>query len=101
MAKLRQGDVPGHGLCRQRQRPTAAAYRFSAHPAYVANFRAGMARLAAIRCDLLLTPHPSASKMPERFAGRLPMTDPNACQAYAATGLRNLDERLAKDAVTK
>ena len=80
---------------------SAASYRFSAHPAYVANFRAGMARLAAIRCDLLLTPHPSASKMPERFAGRLPMTDPNACQAYAATGLRNLDERLAKEAVTK
>ncbi|HYI43183.1 MAG TPA: subclass B3 metallo-beta-lactamase, partial [Sphingomicrobium sp.] len=34
-------------------------YRFSDHPAYVAAFREGLAKLAAVECDILLTPHPS------------------------------------------
>ena len=36
-------------------------YRFSDHPDYVAMFRRGMNAVAAIDCDLLITPHPGAS----------------------------------------
>ena len=39
-------------------------YRFSDHPAYLAAYRASIAKVAALDCDILLTPHPSASNMP-------------------------------------
>ena len=77
---------------------SADGYRFTDHPAHVAGFRAGMARLAAMRCDLLITPHPSGSRLFERFGGKAPLTDSTACQTYAATGLANLDKRLASEA---
>jgi metallo-beta-lactamase class B len=72
-------------------------YKFSAHPAYLAAYRASIARIAASPCDLLLTPHPSASNMPDRFAGKAPMRDSDGCKAYAASLSKRLDERLAKE----
>ena len=72
-------------------------YRFSDHPAYVQAFRAGLARLAGLECDILLTPHPSASAMIERMAGRKPLDDRTGCSAYAETLGKRLDERLAKE----
>ena len=44
-------------------------YRFSDHPAYLAAYRASIAKVAASRCEILLTPHPSASAMKERMTG--------------------------------
>jgi metallo-beta-lactamase class B len=76
-------------------------YRFSDHPAYVAAFRAGLARLAASRCEILLTPHPSASAMRERMTGQQPLFDPAGCRNYAAAKVKQLDERLAKEAAAK
>jgi metallo-beta-lactamase class B len=72
-------------------------YRFSDHPAYVAAFRASLNRIRQLECDILLTPHPSASNMRERFLGRL-LEDTNACRDYADKLSRQLDERLAKEA---
>ncbi|QNM84010.1 subclass B3 metallo-beta-lactamase [Sphingomonas sabuli] len=71
-------------------------YRFSDHPAYVAAYRAGLARLAAVECDILATPHPSASAMVERL-GKASIEDPQACAAYASDIGKKLDERLAKE----
>jgi metallo-beta-lactamase class B len=94
------------GVCRQivyADSLTAISrddYRFSDHPAYVAAFRAGLRKLAALPCDILLTPHPSASDMVQRLA-RADMTDPGACQAYAAKAEKALNERLAKEAAKK
>lgn len=76
-------------------------YRFSDHPAYVAAFRAGLARLAASRCEILLTPHPSASAMKERMTGKQPLFDPAGCRTYAAARTRQMGERLAKEAAAK
>jgi metallo-beta-lactamase class B len=73
------------------------SYRFSDHPALVAAFRASFARVAALDCGLLVTPHPGASNLFERLAGRAPLTDPGACAAYAAAAGRRLDERLARE----
>lgn len=72
-------------------------YRFADHPAYLAAFRAALARVAGLDCDILLTPHPSASDMRARLiAGDL--DDPAACRAYSASIGQRLDERLAKEA---
>jgi metallo-beta-lactamase class B len=76
-------------------------YRFSDHPQTVADFRASLARIAALECDILLTPHPSASGMVGRLAGRAPLENPNACRDYAAGLTKRLDERLAKEAAPK
>ena len=69
-------------------------YRFSDHPDYVAAYREGLDRLAALPCDLLLTPHPSSSGMIERAADGFP-ADPSACADYAAAIRQRLDARLA------
>ena len=72
------------------------AYRFSDHPAYLAAYRAGLARLAALDCDILLTPHPSASGMRDKLvAGNL--AGAPSCREYADGIAKRLDERLAKE----
>ena len=75
-------------------------YRFSDHPAYVAAYRASIAKMAASPCEILLTPHPSASHMRERLAHGKPLLDPSACKDYAADLTAKLDERLAKETAT-
>ncbi|WP_309602580.1 subclass B3 metallo-beta-lactamase [Sphingomonas sp.] len=72
-------------------------YRFSAHPAYLAAYRTSLARIGASRCEILLTPHPSASKMKERMAGEVALFDERGCKVYAARLGTMLDERLAKE----
>ena len=73
-------------------------YRFSDHPAALTAYRASIAKIAASPCEILITPHPSASQMPQRFALGRPLLDENACKAYAATKTKDLDARLAKEA---
>ncbi len=73
-------------------------YRFSDHPAYVTAFRAGLRKLTAAECDILLTPHPSASDMIKRMAGTAPLTNSSGCADYSASIAKRLDERLAKEA---
>jgi metallo-beta-lactamase class B len=76
---------------------SADDYRFSDHAPYLANFRRSIARLAQMDCDLLITPHPSASGMHDRLLeGGL--ADPAGCRAYAGSRTEMLDERLAKEA---
>lgn len=73
-------------------------YRFSDHPAYLAAYRASIAKIAASRCEILLTPHPEASAMKQRMTGKQPLFDPSGCRNYAAALTRKLDDRLAKEA---
>jgi len=77
---------------------SADAYRFSDHPAVVAAFRSSIAKIATSPCEILLTPHPSASQMPERLALGKPLLDGDVCKNYAAAKTKDLDERLAKEA---
>ena len=72
-------------------------YKFSDHPRYLANYREGIARVRALDCDILLTPHPSHSRMIERaatgtFEGGI------TCQEYADGKTRDLDARLGREA---
>jgi len=77
---------------------SADGYRFSEHPDYVAMFRGSIACLAELDCDLLLTPHPSASDMRTRLAGQAAWIDADACKTYAAKVSQRLDDRLANEA---
>jgi len=92
------------GICRQivyadSLTPVSAdGYRFTDHPLKVSAFRASLARLASLDCDILISPHPGASQMPQRFALGRSLLDPDACKIYAATKAKDLDERLAKEA---
>ncbi|WP_265528711.1 subclass B3 metallo-beta-lactamase [Sphingomicrobium marinum] len=72
-------------------------YRFSDDANYVAAYRKALDRVAEAPCNLLLTPHPSASDMVDRFAGRAPLVDEAACVNYANSVRARLDARLAKE----
>ena len=72
-------------------------YKFSAHSRYLDAYRASIAKIAASQCDIVLSPHPSSSKLRDRFARGERLLDPDGCKAYAAGLGRKLDERLAKE----
>ena len=76
-------------------------YKFSAHPEYLKAYRESLAKIAASQCDIVLSPHPSSSKMRDRFARGERLLDPNGCKTYAAGLSKQLDDRLAKEAAAK
>ncbi len=65
----------------------------------LAAFRASAATIAALPCDILVTPHPDASDLWNRLgpAPTEPLIDADACRRYAANASRQLDERLANE----
>jgi metallo-beta-lactamase class B len=62
----------------------ADGYRYSDHPAFVADFRKTFDRVAALPCDILVAPHP------DQAVGK-------TCKTYADAGRKRLDEQLAKE----
>jgi metallo-beta-lactamase class B len=71
------------------------------YPTAVRDFESGFATLEHLPCDVLLTPHPSASAMFERLTARDStggrLVDPEACRRFVATARRLLAERLASE----
>jgi len=76
-------------------------YRFIDHPGALEAFRDSIRKVGALDCEILLTPHPSASAMKERMTGKQPLFDTNGCKNYAVALTKRLDERLAKEAAPK
>ncbi len=76
---------------------SSASYRFSDHKRYVAAFKDSLNKIGRMQCSLLVTPHPAASKLYDRLAGKAPLIDRSACKDYARRGRAALDERLAKE----
>jgi len=76
----------------------APPYRFTDHPEVVARFRRTFAAIAARRCGILVTPHPSVSNLFERMLGKAPLGPNDACKRYAEMGRKGLDAQLAKEA---
>lgn len=78
-------------------------YRFSDHADYVAAFRKTLRTVAALPCDVLLTPHPGASDMWGRLgpAATDPLSEPDACKTYAANATSRLNARLAEERAAK
>ena len=92
------------------QTPVSADdFLFTANASYpnaVADFRRGFATLERLSCDVLVTPHPSASNLWRRIsptdATPTPqLVDRGACKRYAATARRLLDERVARERNTR
>lgn len=75
-------------------------YRFSDHPDYLAAYRESIARVAALDCDILLTPHPSASGMRDKLLADDLASGTN-CREFAASVTARLDARLAQEAIAK
>ena len=71
-------------------------YRYSDHPEMVVAFRRGLDTIAALPCDIHITPHPLASDLFARMKGTngKPLIDPTACKRYAEIGRANLQARL-------
>jgi metallo-beta-lactamase class B len=86
--------------------PVAAdGFKYSTSPLAKA-FETTYARLEAMRCDILLTPHPNFAKVLEKLAARDAgkadaFIDAGACKAYVATARQNLARRLAAEAASK
>jgi metallo-beta-lactamase class B len=76
---------------------SADDYRFGAHPARIAAVGAGLRAIAAMPCDILLTPHPEASNLLARLSGQAPLVAPDACRAYAAAARARFLQRLATE----
>jgi metallo-beta-lactamase class B len=76
---------------------SADGYRFADHPERVAPFRTTFDRVAALKCDILITPHPGVSNVFERLSGKEPLIDGEACRRLVTAMRKRLDDRLAKE----
>ena len=74
-------------------------YRFSDpanSPAFATMLRGTFDTVAALPCDILISPHPIASRLWYRLgdAPSEPLVDATACKRYVEAGARRLDARL-------
>lgn len=76
---------------------SADAYRFADHPAYLGAYRTAISRVAGLPCDILITPHPSASDLRTRLAAGALNRPDGQCATYARTIGERLDQRLARE----
>lgn len=70
--------------------------RNDTYPSALADFARGRAVLEGLRCDVLLTPHPGASRLWERVAADS-LVDREACRRYAAAAREALARRVATE----
>lgn len=84
----------------------APGFRFTGDaktPSRVDKFRASIATVAALPCDIVITTHPSATNLAGKLTLRTakptadPLIDPQGCRALAATAARQLDARVAEE----
>lgn len=85
------------------QTPVSAdEFRFTdsdRYPSAIADFQRGFALLESLPCDILVTPHPSASSLWERLQeGPDGLVDPEACHRYAAASRQRLQRRIRTEA---
>lgn len=76
-------------------------YRFSEHSEYVTAFEKSLSALTKAPCDMLLTPHPSASKMLERMAVTAGLAARADCSWYPAQAATRLRARLGKEGASQ
>ena len=76
--------------------------RNTRYPSVLADFERGFATLERMRCDILVTPHPGASRLLERVAARdtgnaTALVNPEACRSYVAAARQNLARRIDRE----
>ncbi|NVJ59608.1 MAG: subclass B3 metallo-beta-lactamase [Gammaproteobacteria bacterium] len=72
-------------------------YYFSDHPEYINNFRGSIEKLKQINCELIITPHPSASMMHERLSSSMGLVSQESCSNYFNHISNRLNKRLEKE----
>lgn len=71
--------------------------RNEGYPTVLADFERAFTLLDTIPCDLLITPHPTASSFWERRESPTGFVDREACRRYGATAREGLARRLATE----
>jgi metallo-beta-lactamase class B len=71
-------------------------YKFTDHRDVVAAFNNSLVRVGSLQCDILLSPHPSASGLRDRLL-KGSLVDSTACFTYANGLKQQLDARLMKE----
>lgn len=71
-------------------------FLFSNPPGYAAAYRTSLLRVAHTECDMLLTPHPSASQMLKRAASGT-LKGWVSCKDYAVRIMERLDKRMLEE----
>jgi metallo-beta-lactamase class B len=84
----------------------APGFRFTGDakmPSRVEKFRASIAKVAALPCDIVISTHPSVTALHRKFKARAekpavdPFIDPQGCKTLAATALKGLEARVAEE----
>ena len=73
------------------------SYHFSDHLDYVNEYKHGLFKLAELDCQILLTPHPSQSKIRDRLSAPEGLIDSKGCMDYADNISKRLNNRLTKE----
>ena len=92
----------------QAVRGVSAGERFrftgdGSRPSLVDSFRASIAKVAGLPCDVILAVHPDFADLDGKLrrrgqgTGSDPFVDPEACRAYAAAATKRLDQRVAEE----
>ncbi len=84
---------------------TDDTFRYSGdarYPNAAADYARGFAILESLRCDIVITPHPSATSLWARLEGRATgkapaLVDPEGCRRYAAAARIKLTQRLTDE----
>ena len=80
---------------------SADAFRFTDAPQVVASLRESIAKVAALKCDVIVSTHPGATDTMAKLARRTedvnPFIDAQGCRNYAAGASKKLDARLASE----
>jgi metallo-beta-lactamase class B len=75
---------------------SGSAPGFTYGPERLALFRRSIEKVAALPCDIVVSPHPYFTQLFEKQK-RGSFDDPKGCQAYAADGLKRLEARIAEE----
>lgn len=70
-------------------------------PDISASFAASIAKVAALKCDIMISVHPDLTDVMGKAAARTPQSNPfidaDVCRTYAAVASERLSKRLAKE----
>lgn len=75
---------------------SADNFRYSDDPARVAQFKATIAKVGALKCDVVVSTHPGFTDLQEKLAANN-FIDPAGCRTYADAANKRLDARLESE----
>jgi len=83
--------------------PSAPGFKYGDR---LESFRKSIEKVAGLPCDIVLSPHPQSTQVDQKLKRRAelkgegpdPFIDANGCRAYAAAGMKQLEQRRAEEA---